>query len=114
MLKYLLGLVVIIAANSSHAYMITGERLLNLGTAFRDEATGNQSIENQINGSAYMGYVNGIVDSFDGKLFCIPVAVTASTLASDTLNYYEKNLGMINKKGSEIVILALRNKYPCH
>lgn len=114
MFKYLLGLILMISVTSSHAYMITGERLLNLAVAFRDEATGNHSIENQINGSSYMGYVNGIVDSFDGKLFCIPVSVTASTLAFDTLNYYEKNLGMINKQGSEIVILALRGKYPCH
>jgi len=114
MFKSLLASSLLIISFCSQATMITGGRLLDLAIAYENALGRDPSGDNQVRGSAYMGYVNGVADSFDGKLFCIPNGEKASALYNSTIDYLEKNPSLQKKDGSEIVILALRKHYPCH
>lgn len=99
---------------SSQATMINGETLVGLMKAYQ-AASGNQpNAVDQMRGSMYMGYISGIVDSFTGKVFCVPSGITAGTMASITSDYVANNPDVIVKNGSDIVIQAMRQKYPCH
>ncbi|KTS71904.1 Rap1a/Tai family immunity protein [Pantoea stewartii] len=113
MLKSLLVTILLCVSYCSNATMITGERLLDLAIAYQNAVGRDPSVDNQVKGSAYMGFVNGVTDSFDGKLFCIPNGEKASKLYDYTINFIVNNPRLLKKDGSEIVILALRKSYPC-
>ena len=93
--------------------MFKFEYLMNLAVSYRNAAGDQPTDIDRMRGAMYMGYISGVMDSFDGKLFCVPNGVQISTLSDQTLNYIEKNLSIINKNAGDIVILALQKNYPC-
>lgn len=60
------------------------------------------------------GYVTGVVDSFDGKFFCLPQkSITVGQLNQIVMNFLSKHPEYWNTVASLSVRLALVEQWPC-
>ena len=88
---------------TSHAQWITGNKL---------HEQFNSSETSQIRAAA-TGYVIGVVDSWDGIVFCTPDNATIGQLSDTVKDYIAKNPSQRHKSGRELVNSALRSAFPC-
>ena len=59
------------------------------------------------------GYIKGIVDSSQRRLFCVPGRVTVRQLMDVTSQYLENHPENRHQPAALIVTTALRQKFPC-
>jgi hypothetical protein len=68
------------------------------------------------------GYIAGVVDfhtvattveSLPADMFCLPQNITTAQVIRDVTQYLEDNPGKHHDLAAYLVILALRNAYPC-
>jgi hypothetical protein len=60
-----------------------------------------------------LGYVLGVVDSYDDELFCIPNGVNAGQLRDIVQQYLARNAKDRHLHGGALVAIALMDVYPC-
>ena len=100
MKKLLIGLVMV--ASAAHAEFYSGNELLSR----------MQSSE-QVDRMLAMGYIAGVVDSFNGIIMCAPPTITLG----QTLDIVK--LSMITKpqnrhySADSLIVLALKEVWPC-
>jgi len=76
--------------------------------------------KNYVNSAIALGYVVGVADSFDSghivksyRPFCIPDKVTQGQLADIVINFLAANPENRQWSGDILVVIALREKFPC-
>lgn len=58
------------------------------------------------------GYVMGVVDSYDGKLFNLPNGVTVGQIRSIVAKYLKNNPEYRNYPAPQLIIVAIANAFP--
>lgn len=61
----------------------------------------------------FRGYVAGVRDIFNGKLFCVPDDVPPLKAAATVRKYLHEQSGTKDKAGKLVVINALKSSYAC-
>ena len=101
MKKYLIGLSFSLFTMVSNAQFITNQALIDA-----DDAS-NQ-------GKAFaIGYVLGVVDSFDGTMFCTPEGIKSGELKSIIVDALRKFPEMGKQTAADAVIAGFTAAYPC-
>lgn len=101
MKKVIVGLSLGLFALTSNAQFITNQALIEA-----DDAS-NQ-------GKAFaIGYVLGVVDSFDGRMFCIPEGIKSGELKSLIVDALRKFPDMGKQTAADAVITGFSAAYPC-
>ncbi len=64
------------------------------------------------------GYVTAVVDDTgtiygDKAGYCLPADINAETLQQSVINYMKNNLQILGLPGASVVVIALKNTYPC-
>lgn len=63
--------------------------------------------------SMFRGYVAGVRDIFNGKLFCVSDDVLPLHAAATVSKYLDDHSGNQDKPAKLVVINALKSSYPC-
>lgn len=64
-------------------------------------------------GGLYLGYVTGVVDSFQLQGYCPPEQLTNGQTGSIVLKWLEDNPERWTENGSTLVLEALQKAFPC-
>ena len=88
-----------------------------LSTANAQFINGNQ-LHADFNGSAAdkafaLGYVSGVVDSFDEELFCIPVKAELGQLRDIVRQFVANNPKQRHRHAGALVVFSLATEFPC-
>jgi hypothetical protein len=87
-----------LAANANY---INGNKLL-------DDLTGSNTDR-----AFALGFVAGVVDSYDGELFCTPRAANLGQLRDVVTQFLVRNPKERHRNAAAIVAIALVIDYPC-
>lgn len=60
-----------------------------------------------------LGYIIGVVDSYDEELFCIPSTANAGQLRDIVHNFLRDNPKVRHEHAGAIVMVALVSQFPC-
>jgi hypothetical protein len=88
-----------------------------LSTAHAQFINGNQ-LHADFNGSASdkafaLGYVSGVVDSFDEELFCVPVKAELGQLRDIVRKFVASNPKERHRHAGALVVFSLATEFPC-
>jgi hypothetical protein len=101
MKKYLIGLSVGLFTVIANAQFISNKALIEA------DDNGNQ-------GQAFaIGYVLGVVDSFDGTMFCTPEGIKSGELKSIIVDALRKFPEMGKQTAADSVIAGFSAAFPC-
>lgn len=88
-------------------------------SASADYFTGNDVEKHLLNTgrvtdiAMFRGYVAGVSDVYNGKLFCAPPDVELSQASAVVKKYLSENPRLWNEPAKVLVIQALESAYPC-
>jgi hypothetical protein len=60
------------------------------------------------------GYILGVLDALNGAIMCVPQAVTKGQLTDVVKLWLRDNPGQRQYVASDLVITALKEKFPCN
>ena len=83
---------------NAHAYLVNGTMLLNDYQKRKPAAT---------------GYIEGVADTGNRNLFCIPAGTGTSQLKETALNYLINNPDLLKKPAALLVSQAFKETFPC-
>lgn len=97
-IKKYLFLSIMLLFTKSHAYLVNGEMLIEDISSRKALAT---------------GYIEGVSDTANTKIFCIPEGTTSSMLRNVAHHFLLNNPDQLAQPASRLVIEAFRSEYPC-
>lgn len=83
---------------SANAYLVNGKMLLN---------------DYEKRKVAAAGYVEGVSDTGNNKLFCIPAGTGTSQLKTTVLDYLKSNPDVLELPAAYLVTRAFKEVFPC-
>lgn len=84
---------------SANAYIVNGRMLLNDYEKRKIAAT---------------GYIEGVSDTGNNTLFCIPPGTGTSQLKTTVLDYLKSNPDVLEKPAAYLVTRAFEEVFPCN
>jgi hypothetical protein len=102
-----------LVASTANAQMMTGATLQQQLTAAQriQQRQGNSDDYGQ--GMAAMGYIDGVVDSFSGKYFCLPPGATRFEMDAVVLKFLNEHPDFWHYTASAVTTEALKVSFPC-
>ncbi|EPJ0597182.1 Rap1a/Tai family immunity protein [Enterobacter roggenkampii] len=91
-------LLTLVAPLHAGAYLVNGEMLLN-------------DIEKR--SAAAAGYVEGVTDTLNTTMFCIPAGTGTSQLKAAVKDYLVNNPALSAQPAARLVSTALKASFPC-
>lgn len=101
MKKYLIGLSISLFALVSNAQFVNSGKLV-------------EDNQHSTHGEMFaIGYILGVVDSYDGTAFCIPAQMTAGNLKEIIIEALEKNPHVNKKSAADMIFKGFSAAFPC-
>lgn len=95
--------------NLAQATYVTGKDMASWYEELQKAGSGGSMAAS----SLFVGYVEGVIDSFDQILFCIPDGVKVNQLVRIVGDFIKANPSEWDHTGSNLVIKVLKDKHPC-
>jgi hypothetical protein len=90
---------------------INGNKLYNVGLENYKIQLGDRG--NWIDSGFYMGYVEGVFDSYNKVLFCSPLNITSGQVHDIIFKYLQNHPEIRNLPANLIILKALKKIWPC-
>jgi hypothetical protein len=108
-----LALIMTLLSTSAHAYFYDGNHLSKL-MAEHQKAIRKDSTTDYSDAWAFRGYVIGVHDTVGHfGLYCAPGNLGERQIASIVASFMENNPASWSNPGSDIVIAAMKESFPC-
>jgi hypothetical protein len=69
--------------------------------------------DNYVNSGMCMGYITGVVDSYNNFVFCIPTGVTIGQMKDILKKYMDENPAKLHESAVDIVASAMKKDFSC-
>ncbi len=93
-----------------NAEFITGTILVEYWQAHKKTNAGN--VNRNADAGFYRGYIIGVVDSFNNKLFTVPRMLKSDQIFTIVGNWLEKHPGEWNRSAADLTVQALQAAFP--
>lgn len=95
------------------AYFFDGNKLVKLTSAFNRTVEGGSTTSDGGDALMLMGYVAGMHDLFNDKLFCPDANVRPQQLIVILSKYLYDKPDRLAENGGNLTLEAFKNAYPC-
>jgi len=110
-MKIIIGALLISISSIANAGYTDGNELQRWLS--NSETAEDFSYEKAYGTGIFRGYVSGVVDVGDGRLFCTGKGVTRGQYTAVVIKYIKENPEQWNLSASELVINGLKKAFPC-